>query len=406
MQIKDNNIVLSVSEYLERLNVALSGEAGFVEGEVIGFKESSQWVFFSLQDTGDEARQGSAGSLPRQGAVLSCGLLAHEYLRIGVRVEDGMKVKIFGNPRITPKSGRFGMWVKSIEPVGEGSLKKAYELLLKKLKNEGLFERKRELPEFITRIGVISSREGVVLQDLRNNLRNLGIKISFVHAQVEGVDAVPGLLRALQYFAKNYYNDYDCVVIIRGGGSLESLQAFNNEEVARAIYAMPVPVIAGIGHDVDVPIAALVADVEASTPTAVAHIINSTWDSLALGLPIIIREIENSMDFALHRSKENIIRRFSQMTGFIEKLKTNYERLIATFKRGIARIDNEFARIRESISRISKLLDLANPLRNLSLGYSISTNSQGKVLRSVKRIKKGEIIETRLSDGKIESEVI
>ena len=195
-------------------------------------------------------------------------------------------------------------------------------------------------------------------------------------------------------------------MIIRGGGWLESLQAFNNEEVARAIYAMPVPVIAGIGHDVDVPIAALVADVEASTPTAVAHIINSTWDSLALGLPIIIREIENSMDFALHRSKENIIRRFSQMTGFIEKLKTNYERLIATFKRGIARIDNEFARIRESISRISKLLDLANPLRNLSLGYSISTNSQGKVLRSVKRIKKGEIIETRLSDGKIESEVI
>src|SRR3989344_7812653 len=275
------DIILSVSEYLERLNLALGGEAGFVEGEIMGFKESPQWVFFSLKDEGKDA-------------VLPCGLLAHEYRRIGVRIEDGMRIKIFSNPRISIKSGKFGMWVKSIEPVGEGSLKKAYELLFKKLQLEGLFERKWPLPEFITRIGVISSRDGVVLQDLRKNLAKLGLDFKFVHTQVEGANAVPGILRALEHFAK-CSNAYDVIVIIRGGGSLESLQAFNNEEVARAIYAMPIHVIAGIGHDVDVPLAALVADGMASTPTAVAHMINSTWDTLVLDLPNLARDVERGM---------------------------------------------------------------------------------------------------------------
>ena len=139
---ESGEIVLSVSEYLERLNLALGGEAGFVEGEVMGFKASPQWVFFSLKDENKDA-------------VLSCGLLAHEYRRIGVRIEDGMRIKIFGNPRITAKSGRFGMWVKSIEAVGEGSLKKAYELLFKQLTQEGLFARKLALPEFISRTSLL-----------------------------------------------------------------------------------------------------------------------------------------------------------------------------------------------------------------------------------------------------------
>ena len=393
-----NEVVLTVAEYVDRLNIALGVEAGFVEGEVVGFKESAQWVFFTLQDSGE-------GGLPRQGGVLSCGLLAHEYKRIGVRIEDGMKVKIFGNPRITLKSGRFGMWVKSIEPVGEGSLKKAYDLLLKKLKGEGLFERKRDLPEFVSRIGVISSREGVVLQDLRKNLRKLGLKITFVHTQVEGASATPGILRALRYFAERH-DDYDVVVLIRGGGSLESLQAFNNEEVVRAMFAMPIPVIAGIGHDVDAPIAALVADREGSTPTAVAHIINATWDELLQGLPRIEADLLGSMDNALYQAQNSVAHRFEQMSKFIERLKSSYERFYAGILRGIARIDNEFSRAKDVLVRVDRLLGLVNPLRNLKLGYSLTTDSKGKLIRSAKQVKKGVVLETRFSDGKIESEVI
>jgi len=394
-----NEIVLSVSEYLDRLNVALAPEAGFVVGEVTEFRASVKWVGFTLKDSNLDPRIPS-GSV----SVLKCVMHAHMFKRMGVVLEDGMVVKCYGTPRVSKGWGSLGLWVESIEPVGEGSLKKAYELLLKKLKSEGLFERKRVLPEFITRVGVISSRDGVVLQDLRKNLRKFNFRIDFVHTQVEGVAAVPGLLRALRYFAKNY-NSYDCVLLIRGGGSLEAMQAFNNEEVTRAIYACPVPVIAGIGHDVDVPIAALAADAMASTPTAVAHIINSTWDSLILDLPRLRERLLNSFNIFLYKTKDEIEKLFEQMTRFIEKLKLTYEKLLSTFTKGVTRIDNEIARTREFMVRIDKLLSLVNPLRNLKLGYSITTNLSGQVLRSVKQVKKDDIIKTRVTDGSLESDI-
>jgi len=384
------DIILSVSEYLERLNLALGGEAGFVEGEIMGFKESPQWVFFSLKDEGKDA-------------VLPCGLLAHEYRRIGVRIEDGMRIKIFGNPRITIKSGRFGMWVKSIEPVGEGSLKKAYELLFKKLQLEGLFERKWPLPEFITRIGVISSRDGVVLQDLRKNLAKLGLEIKFVHTQVEGANAVPGILRALEHFAK-CSNAYDVIVIIRGGGSLESLQAFNNEEVARAIYAMPIPVIAGIGHDVDVPLAALVADGMASTPTAVAHMINSTWDTLVLDLPNLARDVERGMTDVIAGMYQRIELLQGRMHTYFTRLFRAFDLVAGRLRRSGERVGERIKAIREYILRTESLLTLSDPVRNLKLGYSL-TFLNGEVLKSKKDAKIGDKLETRLSDGTVESEI-
>lgn len=369
MQIEKEEIVLSVSEYVERLNVALGAEAGFVQGEVIGFKQSIQWIFFTLKDSESEA-------------VLSCGLLAHEYKRFGVLVEDGMLIKIYGNPRITPKSGRFGVWVKSIEPVGEGSLKKAYELLVKKLTAEGLFVRKRPLPEFISRIGVISSRDGVVLQDLRKNLARLGMSLKFVHAPVEGAGAAPGILRAIDYFSRNSH-DYDVVVIIRGGGSLESLRSFNNEEVARSLFGLPIAVIAGIGHDVDVPIAALVADAEGSTPTAVAHIINATWSPLMVGLSKLERELARGM--------QNIIYDINKHITFLER-------------EIIRSLDGAMYRTNQLMARAESIFAIADPLRNLRLGYSITTTG-GKVVKRKGDVKMGETLETRVADGVIKSQV-
>jgi len=397
---ESGEIVLSVSEYLERLNLALGGEAGFVEGEVMGFKASPQWVFFSLKDENKDA-------------VLSCGLLAHEYRRIGVRIEDGMRIKIFGNPRITAKSGRFGMWVKSIEAVGEGSLKKAYELLFKQLTQEGLFARKRALPEFISRIAVISSRDGVVLQDLRKNLRKLNFRISFMHTSVEGAGAVAGILRALQYFARLHqgsagqtksYDDYDCIVLIRGGGSLESMQAFNNEEVVRAIYASPIPVIAGIGHDVDVPLSALVSDAMASTPTGVAHMINSTWDALTLGLPQFEMQIVNGMNTAIYRWKNRVDLLQSKMLNYFTQLFRAFDLVAGQLSRACERVGERISAIREYLHRTERLLTLSDPIRNLKLGYSL-TYVAGRVLKSKKDAKIGDTLETRVSDGSIKSKV-
>jgi len=393
MQIEEKNgeIVLSVSEYLERLNIALSGEAGFVHGEVTEFKAGSKWVGFTLKDKTDAA-------------VLKCVTHAFSFRRMGVALEDGMEIKVYGVPRVSKGWGSLGLWVESIEPVGEGSLKKAYELLFKKLTVEGIFVRKRPLPEFITRIGVISSRDGVVLQDLRKNLVRLGHLINFVHTQVEGANAVPGLLRALAYF-NNHAGEYDCLVIIRGGGSLESLQAFNNEEVVRAIYASPIPVIAGIGHDVDVPLVALVADAMGSTPTAVAHMINSTWDALVTDLPVLEREIYRSMENVVSDIYQRIELLQGRMHTYFSQLFRAFDQLAGKLIRARDRVGERILAIGEYLIRTERVLTLSDPMRNLKLGYSL-TLSAGRVVKKINDVKIGDILETRLADGRLESRVI
>jgi exodeoxyribonuclease VII large subunit len=385
-------IVLTVSEYLDRLNIALSGEAGFVEGEITEFKPGAKWVGFTLKDT--EAQ-----------AVLKCVMFISDFRRLGVQIEDGMRVKVYGTPKISKGWGSLGMWVKSIEPLGEGSLKKAYELLVKKLKDEGLFTRKRELPEFISRIAVISSREGVVLQDLRKNLANLGIKISFVHTNVEGANAVPGLLKGINYFTK-HSQDYDALIVIRGGGSLESMQAFNNEEVARALFAMPIPTIAGIGHDVDVPICALISDAMASTPTGVAHIVNETWAALTDNLPMVTQKILDAQNIAIYRKKQTLALVSQRVAGYFQNIFRSFDNLVSRFGRNVDKLGEYLRFAHTRLISIENLLKLADPSRNLRLGYSITKSKSGQVIRSAKDAKIGEQIITRLADGEIESKII
>ena len=383
-------IILSVGEYLDRLNLALGVEAGFVQGEVTEFKESHKWVSFTLKDK-DVA------------AVLKCVCAIYTFRRMGVALEDGMAVKVYGTPRVSKGWGSLGLWVESIEPVGEGSLKKAYELLVKKLTAEGLFARKRGLPEFISRIGVISSRDGVVLQDLRKNLAKLGMSIKFVHTQVEGAGAVPGILRALDYFHQST-SDFDVLVVIRGGGSLESLQAFNNEEVARALFSLPIPVIAGIGHDVDVPIAALVADAEGSTPTAVAHIINDTWSALVVGLPQLERDLERGMQNLISGIKQKVALLEQKMFSYFTRIFRSFDQMLARLSRGTNAIGVRLKLIREQIGRAEGLFALADPMRHLRLGYSI-TMVGGKVVKKRGDVNMGDTLETRFSDGSIETKV-
>jgi exodeoxyribonuclease VII large subunit len=268
---KKGELVLTVGQFLDSVNYLLSTGRPLVSGEISELKITDKWASFSLQDKEERA-------------ILKCVMGIWEFRRIGLELEDGMEVKVGGTPRLTKSYGSFALWVTSIEPVGEGSLKKAYQLLLKKLELEGLFARKRELSEYITNVGVISSKDGVVIHDFLKNLKPLNIKINFLNTRVEGKDAVEQLTNAVGWFNKKM-PDLDAIVIIRGGGSLESMQAFNNEIVCREIFASKIPVITGIGHDVDVPIACMVADVSVSTPTAVANLINSTWDSLVFNLP-------------------------------------------------------------------------------------------------------------------------
>ncbi len=390
MLTKEDKKIFTVSQYLDLVNVVLATDKPEIVGEVQEFRVRGQWVGFTLRDK-------------EETAVLKCVLGIWQFKKIGVAIEDGMQLKVSGVAKVTKAYGSFSLWVDTIEPLGEGSLKKAYELLVKQFTAEGLFARKRALPEFVERIAVVSSRDGVVIHDLRKNLKPLGYKIDFYHSQVEGASAADDLVRVFSRIAKR--PEYDVLVVIRGGGSLESMQAFNNEAVCRALYASSVPVVVGIGHDVDVPIACLVADASGSTPTQVAHILNASWDELVLGLPQLESQTLIGFERMLERARSHIALRSHTIDNYFKRLFDRFKLLSQKLSTNLAMIYHRIETARERVKNIERLLVAANPMRNLKLGYSIISNSSGKVVKSVDDVTLGEVIINRISDGSFQSEI-
>lgn len=411
---RQEDILLTVSEFLDGVNICLRNNSFFVLGEVSEFKAHDKWVSFSLKDKNDNS-------------VLRCFMSIWVYRKQGLLLENGMEIKVGGYSRVYKPAGTFSFNIDSIEPIGEGSLKKAYDLLMKKLEEEGLFARKREIPKYIKNIGVISSKSGVVIQDFLKNLKPLGFKISFYNSRVEGVDAVPQISDGIKYFNSRKI-DVDVIVIMRGGGSFESMQAFNNENVCREIFSSKIPVICGIGHEVDVPIACLVADEYVSTPTAVTFRLNSGWTELAKEVWVLETGIITQFESALYRLEttyrsffresmlkfghilSDIKRRsvggsgriFSGFKNIFIRFENLSERVI---KRGIFSLGTGIKNAIDSVSRYERLLSLVDPQRNLRLGYSIVFDKDGGVVRGIGNMKQGDIIRIKFSDGEAESEV-
>lgn len=249
----------TVSELIDHCNFALDREFGsvLVEGEVASFKvNQGKWVFFDLKDADGVS-------------TLSCFLPLSSF---GVALSDGLKVRLRARPSLT-KKGRFSLTVRSILPVGEGSIKKTFELLKRKLTAEGLFDpaRKRPLPTPLSRLGVISSTAAAGYRDFLKILDNRwgGLQLFTVNTQVQGLNAADQIIAALNLL--NQRSDLDAIVIIRGGGSADDLAVFNDERLVRAIAASRLPVVTGIGHEVDETLADLAADLRASTPSNAAE---------------------------------------------------------------------------------------------------------------------------------------
>lgn len=377
---------LSVSEFLDLINGFFKTKNYSIQGELTEFKISGRSIFFSLKDKKDNS-------------ILNCYISQWAYESLGIALEDGMEVLVGGSPAIYKPYGKFSFQATSIEPIGEGALRKAYELLKKKLETEGLFARKRPLPEFIERIGVISSKSGVVIHDFMKNLKKRGFVVDFYDARVEGPEAVGNIVAGINTLTKR---NLDVVVLIRGGGSLESLQAFNNERVARAIFASPIPTICGIGHDVDVPIACLVGDLSVSTPTATAHAVSRSWARLEEGLPMLNHRLMNSFESEL-AAKLNLVDNFyNKATSIVRQLsgriQQSTEELVTSFKRLVEMT-------MQKVSHAEKILAALNPENQLKLGYSILFDSAGKVLKNIDSIEIGDMIKARLQSGSVSAEV-
>ncbi|OGL94370.1 exodeoxyribonuclease VII large subunit, partial [Candidatus Uhrbacteria bacterium RIFCSPLOWO2_12_FULL_47_9] len=238
-------VVLHVADYLALLNEVLHDRVPsneiLIEGEVSDYRVAQQkWVSFDLKDEKAEA-------------VLKCFATVWQ---IGTPIEDGMRVHVKGFPKMYERFGTLKLNVQSIEPIGEGALKRAYDLLKKKLEVEGLFDvsRKRTLPRFPKKIGLITSRDAAAYGDFLRIVNNRwgGIEIDHAHVHVQGREAVPEILGAFRHFnALPLEERPDAIVLTRGGGGLEDLHAFNDEQVARAVYQSIIPVVVAVGHERD-----------------------------------------------------------------------------------------------------------------------------------------------------------
>ena len=391
MEFPAENKIFSVSEFIALLNIGLKKSVVKIMGEVgqVQFGPTGH-VYFTMKD---EKGQG----------LINCIIWKSKYLMYGIKLQEGMKIMASGHPEVYAPNGRLSFISDTIELAGEGTLKKQYDELKKKLAEEGLFapEKKRPLPEYPQKIGVITSKQGAVLADFLNNIGKFGFKITMIDSRVEGQEAVGELLASIKTFRKK---DIDVLVIIRGGGSMESLMPFNNELLVREVATFPVPVIAGIGHDKDAPLVAMAADFSESTPTACANLLNESWEKLLLFLERCERNVIMRYEAILgeYAAMENKLK--VAFEGFRNTLLNTKNNLKDYLDSSLAGFKSLLAAVDQKLAAVEKAVFLNNPERQLNLGYSIAS-IRGKIIRETKDADMGDMIDLKVSAGKITSEV-
>ena len=351
-----------------------------------------KWVFFKIKD---------------ENAVLDCfGVV----FKLKFPLEDGMRVRLYVRPSIYAKSGKFSITVEWVEPVGEGALKRAFELLKAELEKEGLFarERKRAIPRFPKRIGLITSREAAAYKDFIKVLQHRfgGIEIYFYHAQVQGAEAIADVARAFEYFnAHQSELQLDAVVLISGGGAMEDLAAFNSRETAYAIFGSLAPVVVGVGHEQDVTIADFVADVRASTPSNAAELIAPQRESVARE----VAEMASALERGVETLRQNSLRRVDLSVMALDRYTLGrVHSLESVFKKLALHLNffgEKITMQKSKIDNFARLIKSFSPQAVLERGYAV-VRKEGRVISSVNDLKARDVIGLRLKDGEIGAEVL
>ncbi len=389
--------VTDVNRYIKALvanDDILSSVA--IRGEISNFKRhSSGHLYFTLKDGGGEIA-----------AVMFRG----DTGRLQFNPADGMRVVVYGNVDVYEKTGKYQVYVRSMLADGAGAMAEAYERLRRKLEAEGLFaeERKRPLPKFPRCIGVITAPTGAAIRDIISitGRRYPASKLLVCPALVQGVDAPASLLQALQLTVA--YGECDVIIIGRGGGSAEDLWAFNDEGLARAVAACPVPIISAVGHETDFSLCDFVADMRAPTPSAAAEI--ATPDGAALLRSVL--DAEGRLCQGAFRNIESKRQRTERLEGLLlarspaARLAHIRERL----ERRRERMDGIMAhRYGERLSEYAMLvqkLNALNPLAILERGYSAVMDREKKVITKASALEIGQAVTLKMSDGCAEAEII
>ncbi len=384
-------IVLTVSQCVEAINIALDslGELT-VEGEVSEFRViHNKWVTFDIKDSD---------------SVLKCFMTVWS---LRTQIEDGMLVKVTGQPNLRAK-GFLSFVAKNVQPSGEGSLKRALQLLQQKLEAEGLFapERKRPLPRFPEHIALITSKEAAAYNDFLKVLaaRQGGLTISFIHTQVQGAEAPDQIIGALQT-ANEELKNLDAIVLVRGGGSMEDLMAFNDEHVVRAVASSRTPTIVGIGHERDVSLAELAADVRASTPSNAAELVVRSREEITLDIHRMTNTLSQSLLDRITTQRTRIVRMTHAITSRLAYTSERAQQLISRISSVSLRLRDAIAASTEQLVGMRRIIVALSPQKTLERGYSITKSASGKIIKDASDISVGETIETTFATGTISSVV-
>ena len=441
-----NKEIISVGELNRSAKYLL--EDAFANISVIGeisnmSRPSSGHIYFTLKD---------------EDGAIGCAMWRSQATKLNFKPEDGDKCILRGQVSLYPATGRYQLMVKSIEQAGSGNLMHQFEQLKKKLDSEGLFDlsKKLSLPKSPKHIGVITSASTAAFQDILSTIerRAPSSQISLSPAVVQGDTAAGSLIKALDRIIKfnenNQENSIDVVIIARGGGSIEDLWCFNNEDLARQIALFPIPTISGVGHEIDFTICDFVSDMRAPTPTASAEIVTEfsfqVFDKLS--------EIQNNLHRYIRISLKDKFQKIQFLKGNIknpllilreqsqkvdnyelklkQNMKLNYSNNKQRFNLAISKFREKSpaALIQENYSKINNMkelikrgiklkvsknisalgefeknLNILNPLSILERGYSIIQNKSGSSIKSISEVESGDILTARLNKGFLDIEV-
>lgn len=363
-----------------------------IRGEITNFKAHyTGHLYFTLKD---------------ESSTIKCVMFKGNTTTLKFKPADGMKVVITGQVSLFERDGTYQIYCKTMSPEGLGELYLAYEQLKEKLQKEGLFsdEYKKKIPFMPSRVGIISSKTGAVIRDIINvtTRRYNKVNLLLYAASVQGVNVASTVIDGLRTF--NELNNVDVIIIARGGGSFEDLFGFNDENLAREIFASKIPVISAVGHETDFTICDFVSDLRAPTPSAAAELVYPEYSDLLRKIALSKTRIINAEKNNVFRIKEYVKR---IKAGKLEKrpidLINNYRMIIDNNLRNSEnKIRIKIERYKSSSLQAISKIDALSPLKTLVRGYSVVENeSTHKIVRSVNDVKKDDKLNLTLTDGKI-----
>ena len=442
MSLSQSSAIYTVSRLNQTVRMLLEQQMGqvWISGEISNFTQpaSGHW-YFTLKDDGAQVR---------------CAMFRNSNRRVTFRPQHGQQVLVRANITLYEPRGDYQIIVESMQPAGVGLLQQQFEQLKQKLSLEGLFDaqHKQPLPSPAHQIGVITSKTGAALHDILHVLqrRDPSLPVVIYPTAVQGDDAPAQIVRAIQL--ANQRAECDVLIVGRGGGSLEDLWSFNDERVARAIFASRIPIVSAVGHETDVTIADFIADLRAPTPSAAAEVVSRNQQELLRQIQGQQQRLEMAMDYFFANLQQRFTRlhhrlqqqhpqlRLARQQTTLDRLRQrlnhaveNRLRLATQQQQRVTqrlnqqqpqgRIHRAQTRIQQLEYRLSQLitarlgstrqrfgtaiaqLEAVSPLATLARGYSVTTATDGKVLKKTKQVKAGDLLTTRVEDGLIESQV-